>query len=358
MAETVSFFLGANTPYGFVSFFDELYNPYSDHRAIVIKGGPGTGKSGIINTLASKAEEKGFFTERIYCASDPKSLDGVIVPSLKLSVADGTSPHTIEPVFPGASEKIVNTGDFWNDSRLFEKRDEIRKLTLENSLHHRRSTAYLSAAGRLKEENIRLTAPFVNKDKIYSYALRFVNRELPRVDSVPGRKKRRFLSALSPEGKIFFKNTVDALACRVIGVEDEFSHISSLLIDRIGELAVKRGYDVYFCYCPLSPKGECEHIIIPEANLALVTEKSTHNTGIAYDRLLHTKRFMYDGVQKHRKQLSFNRRLQSELIKESINCLQKAKSVHDDLEKLYITEMDFVSLSKVAQKLAVDFVED
>lgn len=356
MADTVSFFLGANTPYGFVSFFDELYNPYGDDRALIIKGGPGTGKSGIIKAIASASEAKGYFTERIYCSSDPKSLDGVIVPQLKLSASDGTSPHTVEPVFPGASEKIINTGDYWNDSELYSKREDIRRLTLENSLHHRRSTAYLSAAGKLKEENIRLLSPFVNREKIYSYALRFVNRELPRIASLPGRKKRRFLSAVTPEGKVFFKDTVESQAHRIIGVEDEFSHISSLLIDRIGELTVKRGYDVYFCYCPLSPKGECEHIIIPKAGLAIISEKSAHNTGLICDRVLHSKRFMYDGAQKYRKQLSFNRRLQSELIKESINCLQKAKQVHDDLEKLYINAMDFDSLSKVAQKAARDFV--
>ena len=356
MADTVSFFLGAKTPYGFVSFFDELYNPYGTDRAVIIKGGPGTGKSGIINAFASAAEGKGLFTERIYCASDPRSLDGVIVPSLKLSAADGTSPHTLEPIFPGASEKIINTGDFWNDRALFEKGEEIRRLTLENSLHHRRSTAYLSAAGKLKEENIRLTAPFVNREKIYSYALRFVNRELPREGGLPGKKRRRFISAFSPEGKIFFKDTVMKKAYRIIGVEDEYSHISALLIDRIGELAVKRGYDVYFCYCPLSPKGECEHIIIPKAGLALISERSVHNTGLVFDRVLHSGRFMYEGAQKHRKQLSFNRRLQSELIKESINCLKKAKEVHDSLEKLYIEEMDFDALGKVVQKTVQDFV--
>ena len=57
MADTVSFFLGANTPYGFVSFFDELYNPYGDDRALIIKGGPGTGKSGIIKAIATKRPE-------------------------------------------------------------------------------------------------------------------------------------------------------------------------------------------------------------------------------------------------------------------------------------------------------------
>lgn len=356
MANTMSSFLGGNTPCGFVSFFDELYNPYEKHRALIIKGGPGTGKSGIMKTVAKKAEEKGYSTEYIYCASDPKSLDGVIIPELKLAIADGTSPHVIEPVFPGAAEKIINTGDCWDDQKLFSKGDEIRRLTLENSLHHRRSSAYLSAAGKLKEENSRAIDPFINREKIYSYALRFVNRELPEISKTPGRKKRRFLSAITPEGKVFLSDSVKKQAHRIIGVEDEFSDCAALLIDRIGELAVKRGYDVYFCYCPMSPKGECEHIIIPSASLALISEKSTHNTNLEYDRVLHSRRFLYEGTEKHKKRLSLNRRLQNELLNESIECLKKAKQVHDDLEKIYIDAMDFDTLGKTAQKIINDFV--
>ena len=37
-------FLGANTPIGFVSLFDELYDPYQEQHLYIIKGGPGCGK--------------------------------------------------------------------------------------------------------------------------------------------------------------------------------------------------------------------------------------------------------------------------------------------------------------------------
>lgn len=356
MSKTMSSFLGANTPYGFVSFFDELYNPYESNRAFIIKGGPGTGKSSMMKTVAKRAEEKGYFTEYVYCSSDPKSLDGVIIPELSLSFADGTSPHVLEPKFPGACERIINTGEFWDSEKLFSKREEIRSLTLENSLYHRRSSAYLAAAGKLNEENRRIAANFVNREKVYSYALRFVNRELPERKKCPGKKKRRFISAITPEGKIFLSESVKNLAYRTIGVEDEYGGVSGILIDSIGELSVKRGYDVFFCYCPMSPRGECEHIIIPQAGLALISERSTHKTELQHDRLLHSKRFLYEEMQNYKKRLSFNRRLQNELITESINCLKKAKEVHDRLEKIYIETMNFDALSEYAQKITRDFV--
>ena len=51
MAKRISAFLGANTPKGFVSLFDELYNPYTTKNAYIIKGGPGTGKSSFIGPM-------------------------------------------------------------------------------------------------------------------------------------------------------------------------------------------------------------------------------------------------------------------------------------------------------------------
>ena len=353
---TTSSFLGANTPSGFVSFFDELYNPYEKSKALIIKGGPGTGKSTLMKAVKKKAEEKGYSAECALCASDPKSLDGLIIPEISLSIADGTSPHIIEPKFPGACETIINTGDFWDGRKLFERGDEIRALTLENSLHHRRSSAYLSAAGKLFSENRRILSSYVNTDKVYSYATRFVNREVPKISDCPGKKKRRFLSAISPDGRVFLKDTVLKQAYRIIGVGDESGAAAGLLIDRIGELAVKRGHDVFFCYCPMSPKGECEHIIIPEAGIALISERKNHRTNLSYDRVVHAKRFFYEGAETHRKRLNFNRKLQNELTDESINCLRKAREVHDSLEKIYIENMDFPALSQLAQKIADDFV--
>ena len=357
MAKTICTFLGANTPKGFVSFFDELYNPYSENRAYIIKGGPGTGKSTLMKKVGKAAEKKGLDVEYVFCSSDPKSLDGIIIPQKGLCFADGTSPHTVEPKFPGVCENIINTGDFWDKDALFKKGDEIRTLTLENSLHHRCSSRYLAAAGKLSEENMRTMAPYVNTEKIFSYVNRFVKRELPQIKKEPGRKSRRFISAVTPFGKIFADSTVTSLCSRVIAVEDEYSAVSPLLIDSVGELAVKRGYDVIFCYCPMKPFGECEHIIIPEANLALVSHKSTHASSLLYDRVIHSRRFLSEGAEKNKKRLVFNKKLQHELFMQSISCLKNAKETHDRLEKIYAENMDYNLLGEYTQKIISETVD-
>jgi hypothetical protein len=352
MAKNTASFLGANTPQGFVSFFDELYNPYENCSAYIIKGGPGTGKSTLMKSILSQCEKRGFATEKIYCASDPDSLDGIIVPDIGVSVADGTSPHIIEPKFPGACENIINTGDFWDKNKLRTRADEIRSLSLENSIHHRRSAKYLAAAGQIAEENLRLTAKYTDKDKADNFAFRFAQRELPKKKyALPGRKSKRFISAITPKGKIFLDENIRENSYRVIGIEDEYSGVSGIILERIGEAAIRNGYDVIFCHCPMKPKMQCEHIIIPEKNLALMTIRSDHNITIEFDRIIHTRRFFYEGINEHSAYLRFNRKLIRELTKEAVSALKDAKSTHDKLENIYIEAMDFSSLESYCKNI-------
>lgn len=353
MAKTYSAFLGANTPRGFVSLFDEMYNPYeSTCNAFIIKGGPGTGKSTLMKKVAAAAMKKDIDCERIYCSADPDSLDGIILPHLGISIADGTSPHVLEPKFPGAAENIINTGDFWDKKKLSDYSDDIRRLTLEGSVYHRRSAGYLAAAGSVNNDNLRLTNKYIDLDKINSFALRFVSRELPaKKNSTPGRRYKRFISGITAKGLVFLDSTITALASRVIGIDDEYTLSSSILTDTIGERAIKNGYDVIFCHCPFKPEMQCEHIIIPEMKLALITLKTAHKTQVQCDRIIHYKRFLSSDMSGISTSLRFNRKLTKALVQEGVSSLTQAKLVHDSLEKIYIRAMDFDSLNKYCENL-------
>lgn len=344
MAKQSASFLGANTPEGFVSFFDELYNPYNDTDAYIIKGGPGTGKSTLMKRIADEADKRGYSTERVYCSSDPSSLDALMIPELNFSICDGTSPHVMEPRFPGVSENIINPGQFWDVKGLRESTTEIKRLFFENSLFHRRSSRYLAAAGSIDAQSRALAEKYINKDKVDSFCVRFISREL-RGDKKgrAGEKKRRFISAITPKGNLFLADTVKSLCQRVIGVDDREGAVASLITSRIGEGAVKNGYDVIYCHCPMKPR-ESEHLIIPEKNLAIIRINGAAGE-LACDRVIHTGRFMYEGFYDNRLLLKFNEKMKQELINESIGCLKSAKAVHDELESLYIKAMDFDALS-------------
>lgn len=354
MATQISSFLGANTPKGFVSFFDELYNPYTATNAYIIKGGPGTGKSTFMKKIGTALHLNGISTEWVYCSSDPKSLDGIIAPEIDFSIADGTSPHVLEPRFPGCAENIINLGAFWDEKELKKNAEKIRSLTLENSLYHRRSAGYLSAAGKINDEIRTIHSPYINEEKINSFTTRFALRETPKKKKAsPGKAYRRFLGAITPDGVIFKEDTVRKLCTRVIGISDESSTVGNIITERIGENALRNGYDVIFCHCPMRPK-ECEHVIIPEISLCVMTVKDCHSQSLLCDRLIHSKRFLFDGVQNCKSLLRFDKKLKAELIKEAVEKLRMAKKVHDELEALYIESMDFKRLNSFCD----EFIEN
>ena len=91
--KNLSFFLGANTPQGFVSHFDQLLKPDEGWRTFVIKGGPGCGKSTLMKRIYNNFADRYDDMQLIFCSSDISSVDAVIIPQLKLSICDGTPPH-------------------------------------------------------------------------------------------------------------------------------------------------------------------------------------------------------------------------------------------------------------------------
>lgn len=93
-----NFFLGANSGEGFQSLYGGFTNPARLRDLMVLKGGPGVGKSTLMKYIGKRAEEAGEDVEYIWCSGDPDSLDAVWLPRLGIAAVDGTSPHDTAPL--------------------------------------------------------------------------------------------------------------------------------------------------------------------------------------------------------------------------------------------------------------------
>lgn len=93
MDSTVTFFLGANSPSGFYSLYDQLLDPAAAQRVFLLKGGAGCGKSSLMRRVAQALSDAGERVEYIRCSGDPDSLDAVIFPDLHSAIVDATAPH-------------------------------------------------------------------------------------------------------------------------------------------------------------------------------------------------------------------------------------------------------------------------
>lgn len=91
----IRYFLGANSPTGFFSLYDELIDRETANALFILKGGAGCGKSSFMRRIGRHAEAAGYSTQYILCSGDPKSLDALIIPELKTAFVDGTAPHGV-----------------------------------------------------------------------------------------------------------------------------------------------------------------------------------------------------------------------------------------------------------------------
>ncbi len=87
-------FPGGNTSKGFHSFYDQII-PVDAERIFVLKGGPGVGKSSFMRTIGEEFVNLGYDIELLYCSSDNRSLDGLVIKKANVALIDGTAPQRV-----------------------------------------------------------------------------------------------------------------------------------------------------------------------------------------------------------------------------------------------------------------------
>lgn len=346
------YFLGANSSEGFVSHFDDSYNRFDGWHAYIIKGGPGTGKSSFMKYIAVKAADRGYEVELCPCSSDPDSLDGLIIKKLKTVVLDGTAPHVVEPIYPGACEEIINLGVFWNGDALYKNAEKIISVTNQNKKLHGMASAYISAAGELIYDNFKLSKRCTDTKKAEQFALKTAQRLIPKKADCKPYEWVRFLGGITPKGVIAYSDTIEKFYKNIIVIDDKYGGVSNTVMTTVREIALSRGYEIITVKNEFLPSRLTDHILIPELSLAFVREYEYMKFGEQYRRI-HARRFTEVNLMRAaRSRLTFNRRTARELLLGAVNTLARAKSVHDEIEKYYINAMNFDALTQFAEEKA------
>lgn len=349
-------FLGCNSQNGFYSLFEQFTLPAAGWRCILIKGGPGTGKSTVMKRVARLAQRRGQPVEEIFCSSDAASLDGVILLKTKTVLLDATPPHALEPQFPGAVEQPFSLCGCWNEDILRARREEIVTLGEEIGGLHRQAVRFLSGAGALLGEARRLAAETLLREKLSQYARRLADRELPR-SGAPGREELRLLSAVTDRGQVMFHETIPALCSRVYCIEDPHGAVAAQLLSLLREEALDRGCHIIACPCPLSPE-KLDHLLLPEAGVAFVTRNSLHPLPPG-GKIIRAERFTDKAALKVRRvRLRFLQKTADTLLRQAGLCMAAAHRQHDRLESIYIGATDFAAVDRLADGLLQKLAED
>lgn len=260
-------------------------------------------------------------------------------------------PHVLEPVYPVAFEDIVSLYRAVDRPKLQTHRNEIIGLFRQNKALVERATRYITAAGSLLQDSMRVALSCTDTAKARAFAGTLSRRYLPACGGTP-HEEIRLLSALTLHGLIFYSDTIQKLADTIVVLEDEYGAASRTLLYALREEALQKGHSIFTCYCSMSPYEKIEHLFIPALRLCFVTSNSHHPVQIPGQRTIHCTRFCNkEGLKLRRKRLHFNKRAVDELFAQASSIQKEAKECHDALEQYYIDAADFTFLEKAYQYL-------
>ena len=343
----IKFLLGSNTKRGFYPLFDELRNPTEGKRLYILKGGPGSGKSSLMKRVIKLLNDKKHTMEYIHCASDPKSLDAFIDYDAGISMVDGTSPHIMDPKYPGAYDVIINMAECWDDKKLIQNKNEIIPLSNTILLCHNMATSCIRSAAALLDCNMTIASSYINHDTVDEFTQKII-KELS--GSKNGKERKRLLSAVSVGETVFFGDTITNLSTKQYIIPDKWGAASGLILSKIHEAAKNLRLDHITCYCSLSTPDKIDHIIFPSAGIAISNANVFHNVKGKKQEVLEDIIKPLPTMENEQMNLHLDKA--KDLIATASKHIERAKLLHDDLEAFYIEAMDFSKVDDIYEKIA------
>lgn len=351
---TKHYFPGGNTSKGFVNYFEGIIAPWvTNKRIYVLKGGPGVGKNTFMNLFSKTAREKGYAVEHFHCASDAKSLDAVHIPSLGVTMLDGTAPHIIDPVTPGAVDNILNLGVYLDEKGLEKKRSDILKLMKENSRGYKRTFAYLGAAGKLQENTNYFYQCALDREELRAEVQDIFGTHDLKKGKLKGQIRNLFSEAVTPQGYIdYFESAVGDE--KIIALNGPMG-IATEFIKMAIQFATFMGYGMEVFYSCLLPQDPI-HLIIRDLDLCI----TTNNTFAKQVEKMINLNYLLDPiiVEKYDSTFSFNDLYRKQLVEVAIESLMQTKDIHDDIEAIYKEYMDFDKVTEYTTEFMDKFFTD
>ena len=353
----IQYFLGANSPSGFYSLYDQLISPETARGIYILKGGPGCGKSTLMRRVAGLLQENGITAEYILCSGDPDSLDAVVFPALHTALVDGTAPHVVEPKYPGVVESYVNLGECYDKQGLGDLRQGIMDCMKGYKGCYQSAYRCLGAAAEIRADvrSTLLTETLLRR--LMKRAEGILSREIKSRKGVrPGRVRQRFLGAITHKGPICLYDTALTQCTRIYEFSDRYGLAHDLLTHLLAG-AVRSGYDVVACPSPMAP-DRLTHLILPELSLAFLSSApDCPFTGQSYRRVRLDSMADEEILRRNRPRLRFAQKVSAALVEEAVESLAQAKAMHDDLERLYNPYVDFDRVDQAARRIADEILD-
>ncbi|MDO4539969.1 MAG: hypothetical protein Q4B48_02530 [Syntrophomonadaceae bacterium] len=352
-------FPGSNTCYGYHSFYEYLATA-DCRRKLIIKGGPGTGKSSLMKKVGEHFLARGAAIEYHWCSSDPQSLDGLVVRGKNgFCLLDGTAPHVTDPSCPGAYDEVVNMGSFWNGAALRRGRGEIEELTGDIGGCFSHAYLRLQEAHAAVLQYVLYIKEAIDEAKLLPPLRIMAEDYLSACPTGTGIQRHLFAAAVGPEGVIHHMDTVCDAATPVFAVRGATGTGPQLLFDMVLQQSEWRGIALEVFHCPFDPRY-IDAVLAPGGPLLLNLSplaadyesrliKPRYERWLDLDSLLSPARL---ATARRPAEAAWERCGQS--LFEATELLAAARQKHDALEAYYTAAMDFERMNMATDHLLAE----
>ena len=345
MSKIRRIFPGGNTANGFCSFHDNIISE-DRNQLYIFKGMPGGGKSSLMKDMAERMIEKGYSIEYHHCPSDSSSVDAIVIDELKICLLDGTDPHSIDPKYPGITDKIIDLAQFIDKSKILEKKDDIVEAKKNNKIAYKRAFNYFKAAKIIHEgivdDNKRMIDIKGLNNETINLIDRVFSKEPIEINSNGFKERRLFSTAYTPEGFVDYTDTILEWITDIYYINGEIGTGRSMLLDRLLVESRIRNYEVEIYYNALIPE-KIESLYIKELDTIITSNKhgkTKGNTIIDLNKYLDSNNINKEDMNM------FNL-----LVEKGTIDLNGAKENHFILEKAYKPSVDFSCINRIREEI-------
>ena len=218
-------------------------------------------------------------------------MDGVLIKELNIALLDGTSPHIVDPINPGAVDEILNMGDALNIDMLAKNKKEIIYLNKEIGKNFKRAYRYLGSARCIHDDWSSLNYESLDSNKI-SNIIENLKNNIFKSDKIGyGSERHLFATAITPDGIITYADQLSSEFKKKYVLTGGPGFGKTDILKFIGSSGQKKGYFIEYMHDPFVPE-RIEHIFIPETSTCIITNNEINQanyTGIEYNLFDYTK---------------------------------------------------------------------
>ena len=323
-------------PEGFISCFDQLMDETHLRRKLILKGGPGVGKSTFMRRLHAALTDDSQPSTLYFCSGDPDSLDAVALPETGLLILDGTAPHIVDPQIPGARDSLINLGECLDEAAMRPRLPHIRSCMADHAAASRRARACMRAAHAIARDNAAQYAACTDQTKLRRMTAALISAVLSaHTDPEDAPLVRSVITdAITPKGELCLLS--EDAQHRVIRLTGHTGMDLSPVLKSLSSAVQAAGYSVEEHLDPLSPGG-LRHITVPALS-TLITTCETIASELTFDFAACVPR---SALLRHECAIEQGRAAVRQQIHRAVDALAQAKQLHDELETFYVPNMDF-----------------